>query len=358
MPKPDRTTGLVKAGWPVTDVIRIPPTAVSGYYVAKLRLTRGRLEGASGIVPLVVRPLRSHRSPILVVASSSTWQAYNGWGGKSLYNFNSTNERAANRVSFDRPYGGSVNSLNYEHQLLRFLERESYEVVYTTDVDVDRDPGQLRRYRLVIAAGHSEYWSPRVRDAFESARAAGVNLVFLGADIADWQIRYEDGRRTIVEYRDDYAGYPGGDPEPNPSLKTTRFGLLVPPRPPCALLGVEYQGGSDGTRAYDYTVVARATDPWLRGTGLRPGATLKGAVGYEWDGLRADCPGPNPTVLFRYAGPPSAEAVRYRDPASGAQVFSSGSLNVATALDDYGGAIRADPRLQRFMRNVLHALSR
>ena len=127
-------------------------------------------------------------------------QAYNGWGGKSLYPNSSTNGVAADQGLL-RPAVRRDVFPRYEINLLRFLEREGYDVSYTTDVDTHRDPAELTGHRLVIVSGHDEYWSKEMRDAFEAARDAGTNLAFMGADIGDWQIRYEDAERTIVEYR-------------------------------------------------------------------------------------------------------------------------------------------------------------
>ena len=190
-PRPARGTGLIRARWPVTDTFRFPRSAVSGYFLAKLELTRGRARGKVTYIPLILRALPSRRSTILVQAAVNTWQASNSWGGKSLFPETSTKKIPANHVSFDRPY----NTLRpvpipWDVGLVRFLEREGYDVSYTTDVDTDRKPGELRRHRLVISAGQDEYWSKRTRDAFEAARSSGTNLAFLGAEIGEWQIRY------------------------------------------------------------------------------------------------------------------------------------------------------------------------
>jgi hypothetical protein len=146
-PRTAPSTGFARATWPVTNTFRLPRNTVSGYVLARLVLTRGRAQGEVTYVPLIVRALPSRRSKILVQASVNTWQAYNNWGGKSLYAFNSTNNVPANHVSFSRPTGAP---LQWEMGLLRFLEREGYDVSYTTDVDNDRNPSELRRHRLVI----------------------------------------------------------------------------------------------------------------------------------------------------------------------------------------------------------------
>jgi hypothetical protein len=361
-PHPDPISGLTRAAWPVTDKFRFPHRAVSGYFLAKLELTSGRNRGRVTYVPLIVRALPSRHSKILVQAAVNTWQAYNHWGGKSLYAFNSTNGVPATHVSFDRPYVTTGPApLEWEIGLVRFLERRGYDVSYTADVDTDRRPSELKRHRLVISSGHDEYWSKGMRDAFEAARKRGTNLAFLGADMADWQIRYEDDRRTIVEYRDATS-----DPDKDPALKTVRFRELVPPRPQCELLGISYEGirgATDPPRSYRVNPAA-LKDAWFQGTGFTATSTLPDSVGYEWDSVQPGCAVPPLAVLFRYQGvgsdrkPTSAEVVRYVAP-SGARVFSSGSLQFVWGLDNYYGHHDAppDPRLQRLMRKALADLS-
>jgi CPA1 family monovalent cation:H+ antiporter len=165
------------------------------------------------MVPFVVRAAPSAPpSEILVQLPVNTWQAYNNWGGKSLYAFNSTRRKAANHVSFDRPYTDDVKweIWNHEYPLIRFLEREGYDVSYTTDVDTDRAGGDLLEHRLVVVAGHDEYWTKAIRDAFDAARDSGTNLAFIGANIGFWQVRYEDDGRTIVAYKVAAAAAVGG----------------------------------------------------------------------------------------------------------------------------------------------------
>lgn len=185
-----------------------------------------------------------------------------------------------------------------------------------------------------------------------------MNLAFMGANNGYWQIRYEDGWRTLVEYR-----HPELDPEPDPSLKTTTFRELTPPRPECTLLGVGYGQLGDSS---DYTVNDGALgDGWFRNTGFTPGSTLHGLVGYEWDGLQPGCDVPSLTVFFhseqQHGAPPvegarwNADSVRYTAP-SGARVFNAASFQFAWGLDPLQE--RYDARLDRFMTNGLDDLTR
>lgn len=370
VPAPDALTGKLDAGWPVTDTLAVPRDAVSGYYLVEFVLTSGPSAGKASFTYLIVRARAGRASTAIVQVPVNTWQAYNDWGGKSLYDNLSTNGRRANRVSFDRPYdwapvpGGQP--LEWEYPLVRFLERSGYDVSYQTDVDTDADPGSLLRHRLVVSAGHGEYWTKTIRDAFQAARDSGGNLAFMGANTGYWQVRYEDSQQTIVAYKSRY------DPEPDPALKTTMFRDLVPPRYECELLGIQSQGVTLDWPPSDYAVVgASVSDPWMRGTGFRAGNVLRGIVSVESDTIpgnqtAADSCGHRLTVFFHHetgsdkSG--NADAVRYTAP-SGARVFATGSHTFAWGLDDFAanpdethGLV--DPRLQRFARNAFDDLTR
>jgi N,N-dimethylformamidase beta subunit-like protein len=361
---PPAADGYLDAAWPVTDSLRVPPQWLSGYYLATLRLESGPYAGQGGWVPFVVRAPATQQSAVLVVAAVNTWQAYNDWGGFSLYHDPSGGpcKGVCRRVSFDRPFDPKTQNLwDYELPLVHFLEENGVDVSYTTDVDVDRDPGELLRHRLVIVAGHDEYWTKAMRDGFDRARALGTNLAFMGANDGYWQMRYADDRRTIVEYR-----VAGLDPETDPALKTVRFRDLVPPRPECLLEGVEFTRDTSAEAMggqHPFSVAPAAlSDPWFAGTGFTAASTLPDLVGYEWDAGVPGCVSPAPTPLFHFDGPPAtADAVRFTAP-SGAIVFSAGSLSFAKGLDDFhpdrGGPTTGDPRLEAFMRNALADLVR
>jgi hypothetical protein len=329
-PAPSPATGEVDAGWRVTDRLQIPTDWISGYYLAILKVTAGADAGQTGFVPFIVQAPPGDRSTILVQVPTNTWQAYNTWGGRDLY----TTPKAI-KVSFNRPYQHR-HLFRWEYPLVRFLERSGYDVTYATDDDVDRDPAILLDHRLDIAAGHGEYWTTAERDGWQAARAHGVNLAFMGANAGYWQVRYEDGDRTMVSYKSPQ------DPEPDPALKTREFRNLEPPRPECQLLG-EQSGQEDSeTGAYfDYNVTgAGARDPWLRGTGLKPGSAIPGVVGFELDRVRPHCRTLPLTVLFRFGKPRPgeaplvADAVKYRA-CSGSEVFDAGSMFFAWGLDGW-----------------------
>lgn len=192
--------------------------AVSGIYIAKI--TRADNNGASHIA-FVVRNDNVY-SDILFKTSDATWQAYNGYGGNSLYVNNSGTPvpgfNHATKVSYDRPFttrsgggGGGASEdwiFNAEYPMIRWMERNGYHVSYTTDVDLDRNttPITPSLHKIILSVGHDEYWSAAERTKFETARNSGVHLAFFSGNEVYWKTRWEDNHRTLVCYKEGNSG--------------------------------------------------------------------------------------------------------------------------------------------------------
>jgi hypothetical protein len=169
-PVTDPATGLIDAGnWSVSASWDVPLDAVSGVYLAKL--IRDDNDGASHIV-FVVRDDVSG-SALLFKTSDATWQAYNAWGGNSLYTGSATTPAAprAHMVSYNRPFATRGTSsedflFHAEYPMIRWLEASGYDVSYTTDLDTHRQGGPMlghRALRRVLVGGISRARRGRAR---------------------------------------------------------------------------------------------------------------------------------------------------------------------------------------------------
>ena len=229
IPSPDPATGLVECNWLNPFVLDIPndadPTVwMSGIYLVKLTESVGRKQ------QYIVFTVRDDGRPseLIMAQTVNTYQAYNLWGGKSLYgtiaNRSDTAHKAV-KVSFDRPYyndsGQSAAALlSRELPMLQWLEREGYDVSYATNVDVDDDPNLLLSHKAFLSVGHDEYWSWQMRDNVERARDAGVNLGFFSGNTLVLAGALREQRRQqragsharelqdLVGAGPDYAGLP------------------------------------------------------------------------------------------------------------------------------------------------------
>jgi N,N-dimethylformamidase beta subunit-like, C-terminal len=111
------------------------------------RVWRSRpLPGRRRPPPVRARDGRS-RAALVVQDAVTTWQAYNRWGGRSLYvGPDGSLETHSRVVSFDRPCAaeqGVGDFLGNELPLVRLVESLGLDVTYWTDIDLDRHPERL-----------------------------------------------------------------------------------------------------------------------------------------------------------------------------------------------------------------------
>ncbi len=352
----DSVTGLIECNWIDPYVLNIPRTAdptdwMSGIYLVKLTA------GTSGQQQYIIFTVRDDTrvSDLIMAQTVNTDQAYNVWGGKSLYGTianRGDTANAAHKVSFDRPYYGDDNNgvgtfFFWEQGMLAWLEREGYDVTYATNVDVDADPNLLLNHKAFLSVGHDEYWSWTMRDNVERARDSGINLGFFSANVSYWQVRYEPSvanhqpARTLVGYKEAWEQ----DPITPDFLKTNEFRLDPVNRPEAAMAGVMYI-----TQARPVMVIEDASSWVFTGTGLRNGDRLANAdgtpfLGYEVDAMAPSSPGNVQRLAHSPATPAAAnfsDMTVYRA-ASGATVFATGSIAWSQTV----------PQIQQITRNVL-----
>jgi PKD repeat protein len=193
--------------WPVAYTLQVPTDWPSGIYLANL-LDADDPPGGYGyyIFFIVTEDEPGSTSKTLYQASTNTWQAYNHYGQWSLYAVNSN--PPARRVTFDRPfdicnpYGlYGCHQYRWEIPIARWLEYEGYPVEYVTNEDIHADPTLLYNYKLLIIAGHDEYWTKELRDNIDAFIDAGGNVAVLSGNTGYRQVRYEDEGHTLVCYK-------------------------------------------------------------------------------------------------------------------------------------------------------------
>ncbi|MGF7233888.1 MAG: N,N-dimethylformamidase beta subunit family domain-containing protein [Frankia sp.] len=160
----------VTAPWRVTAVLA-PASWPPRVYLLRLDASNGY----GRYVPLTMRG-RSAAGRVVILSATTTWEAYNAWGGYSLYHGLRGFADRARIVSFDRPYDygdGAADFTGNEAPLVTLAERMKLPVGYATDIDLHTDPNLLDGARAVISLGHDEYYSPAMRAAIDSYLAAG-----------------------------------------------------------------------------------------------------------------------------------------------------------------------------------------
>ena len=286
-------TNTVVCQWTPTLAITVDPTWTPGAYLLKLVGATGE----QGFIPLCIRDDAS-TSAILLMHSVASWQAYNRWGGYSLYYGNrggaqsftqapagGTYADRARIVSFDRPYchdwaSGASDFVGNELPVIFQAEQLGLDVSYWTDVDLHEQPALLARHRALFSLGHDEYWSTPMRDGVAGAVQQGLNVGFLGANACYRQIRLEPSPigpdRYLVCYKsaaeDPMTGH-------DDALVTINWEQSPVLNPESSLIGSMYQD----IDADADMVIADPTSWALAGTGLTAGQHLPHAVLGEFD---------------------------------------------------------------------------
>jgi len=354
-PCPISADGLVACSWTPTAHILITPDFAPGVYV--FRLTRE--DGWDAYVPFIVRS-RVMRPDILVTLPTTTWAAYNAWGGASLYEVRpgAVVSRPAWRVSFDRPYAhghGAATLLETEFWALVWLEAQQLEVAYVGIEDLDREPELLSNANAVVVAGHDEYWTHSVRRRLDTAVRTDVSLLVLSANVGYWQIRLEpssDGRdrRVVTCFKGDAPKHdPVGKDSPELTVRFRDSPVRLPER---WLFGEQYE---DRFGYLDMPLVVKDTSAWpFQGTGFHPGDTVGRGVGYEIDTVGGEI-GREQTVLgdspFLSLINGAGRAQMSLHPVPGGWVFAAGSADFSRLLAD---PEVADARVRRLVSNVLY----
>jgi len=394
------TTGLFDCGnWNVSASWQVPPDAVSGIYVA--HLARSDTGAASHIV-FIVRDDASS-SDLLFQTSDTTWQAYNGYGGHSLYGPDEDFDISSRgyKVSYNRPFDtrafgqeAATWLFGAEYPMVRWLEQNGYDVTYFTGVDAARNGNLITRHKIYLSVGHDEYWSGEQRANVEGARDAGVNLAFFSGNEAYWKTRWEaDGSgtayRTLVCYKETFDGQIIDPSQPNIWTGTWRDARFSPPadggRPENALTGTSFEvNGIGDDNNGTLSIKVPASDGKMRfwrNTGLATqaqdaiAALPEQTLGYEWD-VDADN-GARPAGLIHLssatyplktdllldegatfgAGTATHHMTLYRA-ASGAMVFGAGTIQWSWGLssnhdDPFGSQQSENKDMQQATANLL-----
>jgi hypothetical protein len=366
-PAPDPASGIVDASsvWPATQAVPTGANWKSGVYMAIV--TPANSASTTAYIPFVVRD-DSSSSKILYVLPTATWQARNAWGGKSLFDFNSTNDGGpevtqlnlepgtqtrATRVSFNRPYDSNQGQGPFpatDEPMVRFLEREGYDVTFATSEDLEANPSLMNNHAMFMTTWNDANYSDNMRARLVAARAAGKGIAFFAGNSIYQKIRWENGNRTVVAFKSFAA-----DTVPDAQKTMLWRDSPGPNDPEIKLLGSMFNNDLGTTGPW---VVTSSTHWVYQGTGLRDGDQIPGLVGPHFDSYDGFAPLGAPAGVVKLSSSPAVgsgfntaqQATAYEFGTS--KVFNAATNSWPLFVD---GAL-ADGRVQRMTRNVLFQL--
>lgn len=379
-------------GWPVALKVKIPAEWRSGYYQATLRAAdngekfvhRGSRTAQSSCYFVVRSAAPGRDTKILLQLSTNTYNAYNNWGGTSLYAFNGRGGVQGTRVSFDRPPASQFS--RWELPFVQWAERNGYQIDYAANSDLEFRPEILMNYKLVLSVGHDEYWSGVMRDNLETWIGKGGNVAFFSGNSVCWQVRSEDDGRALTCFKQNYHVDPVFQTREFKTLSTAWSHHLVK-RPENELTGVGFLWGGyhlshgqfmDGKASYS----VHRPDHWVfEGTGLKRNDEFGGKdtiVGYECDGCELEWKDGLPFPTFKDGTPKTFEVLgtcparwhpddaewyeRWEKGRTGAAcmgIYTRGGTVFTAATTDWAHGLRGeDPAVERITKNIVDRLSK
>ncbi len=345
--------------------------------------------GAEFAFPWIVAPA-SPQSPVAVLASNITWNAYNNFGGRSNYispdglpPAPTVNARLELKrytdpdsitydtddyapLSFDRPE--PINHIDRatqitdpiegraachvapaEWRLLGWLEREGFAHDYYAETQLHDGKLDLDAYKVLIVSTHPEYWSCAMYFAVKSwVYERGGRLMYLGGNGINCEAELI-GSSAVVYHNGDGRELKQGGYE-------SRFAMRVESE--ANLLGVVFTETGIMTGA-PYRVL-EASHWAYSGTALRNGDLFGerslhmrrpgGASAHETDKVSPSSPGHVVRLAKGTNIDDGGAELVYYETESGGAVFSAGSIAwpCAILVDDHVSRITANV-LRRFL---------
>jgi hypothetical protein len=317
------------------------------------------------------------QAAVLAIVPQFTWQAYNSYGGTSLYT-KDANGRLGTAVSFERPYkirggGAYAYGQGYSNDVAvsRWMEKRGDDVSYVSDADLAGASNDIPLpHRAVVVLGHAEYWTWNQYSAVKLLRDSGVHLMFMSGNNAYWDVRSAPGSVTGRPNGIVYCYKEGGDPYTGGTEQLTGlFRSDVHARPENALYGVMHfvHGYGNFPLITSDSGVGEHASAFLAAGGLHPTDTLPNILTLGGDatefmsieGDRISDNGQSPLgleVLF-HADIKSTSGTMERFHTtffvahSGAGVFASGFNEWGRWLDDW--FTPGDARMKRVSDAVL-----
>ncbi len=185
-------------GWEKTLEITLEPETKPGYYQALLKSEEGNIE-----YPIYFIVGSRKKADILIIAPVSTWNAYNPYGGKSLYQ-NNLEAKTVYYVSSQRP--NNAFQLNHDIQVeanaFNWFSKQYESVNIIPDYFLEDRHENWMGAKMMVLVYHCEYISRKMYDNTLHFLTRDSSLISLGANQYYWSMRWHEDH-TRMECRKD-----------------------------------------------------------------------------------------------------------------------------------------------------------
>lgn len=173
--------------WPSGLNLTIPTDWSSGYYRASFTDN-----GTTRNVLFVVKNRAPSAGGKVLVVPFDTMQAYNEWGGKSAYDFNSSGQAKAQTLSLIRPalHTESTDFILGVIPFVRWAESQGIALDYLASADL-HEANVLSPWKVLVLIGHDEYWSQPMRNELDRHVNAGRHAAIFSGNTMWWKTNRE-----------------------------------------------------------------------------------------------------------------------------------------------------------------------
>lgn len=297
---------------------------------------------------MVRTPIPGSTSKILLLDNAFTRVAYNNWGGKSNYDFNSVDGQYSPVVSLERP--GNFYLDTHLGEFAMWATKNAVKIEYASLLDLHREPTLLENYNLVVVAGHSEYWSQSTRDSLDNFIAGGGNAMILSGNTMWWKINANADQ--MISHKNRYVGTtPLTQNDPNFTGNFYQYNVadnIAQGNSEASTIGLSWtMGGYHNTseigeitdiscsllpspifnNLYNGGYVVTRANNWIfQGTGVKNGDVIGKnytIVGYETDGAdyRLNRNG-IPVVTGKFGTPLNTQILGWQDACAGESIYN------------------------------------
>lgn len=340
-------------GWPAFLTWPVPDDIGSGGYLVEIRDETSPQRDVIGHHLFICRSRQRAANTLALVAATSTWSAYNDWGGAShYYGINAGRPRGRSAHLSDlRPWargqvwlpGGAPRAVNdlrprepgparyqcvewafingftryysiagwasYERPFLQWAEANGYRFDIFTQDELHDGQSVLDDYPCTVFVGHDEYWSRQMRDQVDAYVDGGGRVARFAGNFL-WQIRLDRANKSQIAYKYDARRL---DPLAGSPLMTSAWEDPLVGHPGASTFGVNALrgiyaafGGMARRAARGFNVFQ--PDHWaFAGTGLGYADMFgdeSNIFGFEMDGLEYAFKDGVPVPTYEDGAPP------------------------------------------------------
>ena len=162
--------------------------------------------------PIIIND-NSENLKIALLSPTSTWNAYNSWGGKSLYN-NAIDSSNVYFVSTQRPntlLHSGKHDIHIEANIFNWFEN-NYNITIYPDNILDYSPNILNDASIIILSYHCEYISSKTYNKLISlVENSGKSLISIGGNQVYWKTKWNSDfktmecRKDLTFFKDTYS---------------------------------------------------------------------------------------------------------------------------------------------------------